>query len=226
MNPCPFFDNSHQKQLTSKEWLEMVENMKHSSTSVISAKNSATDESLKLSRAELREVSQNISLYYAPKQPLSGRKLVLLPVDPEHIYLYWNLVDIESGESFQDMRDQELKLSIYSHSKDNQKTVKKIVETTIQNAQSSHQITLPFVQSSGFYSATLSQYLPEKESVELVKSNLINASYGSKQISEDNNGSHTLLNFLEDTNNLAENTISGKSHYASCINSGQRNQRN
>lgn len=226
MNPCPLVDNSHQKKLTSKEWLEIVENMKHSSKSVISAKNSPTEECLKLSRAELREVSENISLYYAPKRPLSSRKLVLLPVDPEHIYLYWNLVDFQNGESFQDMRDQELKLSIYSHSKDNPKTVKKIVETTVQGVQSSHQITLPIEQSSGSYSATLSQYLPEKESVELVKSNLVSTSYGSKQTSEENNGSHTLLNFLEGTNNLAENVISGKSHYASSNNSGQRNKRN
>ena len=47
-----------------------------------------------LSSKEMLKISQEISRDYAPSISIPDPELVLIPVDPYHLYAYWNLGNI------------------------------------------------------------------------------------------------------------------------------------
>ncbi len=68
---------------------------------------------------ELLDISEEISIAHAPKKTDNGTELLILPVDPDHIYAFWNLgkeyhKDDESEKSSND----QLILRIYPQPKE------------------------------------------------------------------------------------------------------------
>lgn len=73
---------------------------------------------LRLSPKELRTIGEEISREFAPMPVTGVAELVLLPVDPTHVYAYWHLTDAQMtslSETVPDDKDEEpLTLRIYS----------------------------------------------------------------------------------------------------------------
>lgn len=113
-----------------------------------------------LSKKDLLEVSQNISLYYAPKISSGFKKIVVLPIDPEHIYVYWNLGDAQDIALSQHISNKELSLRIYSESVEKKESVslKPVIEFDINALQTGKKISLPTtVQNSTVFSVCIGQ---------------------------------------------------------------------
>jgi hypothetical protein len=58
---------------------------------------STTAAATRFSAQQLLAISQEISRNYSPRQLPKKDTLVLLPVDPQHLHVYWQLAEAEAG---------------------------------------------------------------------------------------------------------------------------------
>ena len=127
-----------------------------------------------LSRQELLEVSQNISLYFAPRISSNNKKLVLLSIDPQHLYAYWNFDDDESQNktpSSSNTSDNKM-LRIYSQEvRGDVVKSKPLVEFKIQGSQAKQLISLPIINRKETYFAKIGELNSSKNFIPLIISN-------------------------------------------------------
>ncbi len=139
----------------------------------------------KLSRKDLLEVSQNISQYYAPKVSLDTQKLVLLPIDPNHVYAYWNLIENQPDTISSHLNNGSEKskwtLKVFSHHKSKQArlTENPIAEMSINDLQAGRKIQLPMANKETVYSAQIGRQTEKMPFIPLVQSNNTSQLYGN-----------------------------------------------
>jgi len=150
-------ENKFQKQLSCKELCAISNEISKVFSPVslvdLSKQNTLSDS---LARKELLEVSQNISQYFPPVISSTTQKLVVLPVDPQHIYIYWDLADDHGSTLAQNIMDKSLKLRVYSQGFNGNKNNKKpVVDIPLKAIQSQQKVALPCTQKQTTYSATI-----------------------------------------------------------------------
>lgn len=103
---------------------------------------------------EMLEISQEISQGYAPNREGEAQELVLLPVDPYHMYAYWNLEE-EKG------RPSDLTLRVYWYPEEDRSTKESKLwfDVALQGYRNQCQVQLPIDETA--YSAELGRYDPE-----------------------------------------------------------------
>ncbi|KAF3977155.1 MAG: DUF4912 domain-containing protein [Methylococcales symbiont of Iophon sp. n. MRB-2018] len=135
-----------------------------------------------LTQAQLLKVSQNIKLYYTPRILSNNSTLALLPIDPEHFYVYWNLVDNQYSNTHQ---KDDLKLRVYSQSK---KTKPKLVyESTVSSMQTQQRISFQKSEKGAIYTASLGKSLDANNFLALLNSNEIYSFYEAQKQTKDKN---------------------------------------
>ncbi len=136
-----------------------------------------------ISKQELLEISENISRYYAPGILSNTKKLVLLAIDPHHLYAYWNLGDNKDYALSKGIINGEVVLRVYSQTDGIRDTVKRpLVEIIIKELQSGQKIRLPTYEKSADYSASIGKINSKEPFIPLLNTNLSNAYYNiSKQ---------------------------------------------
>ncbi|MGR8934286.1 MAG: DUF4912 domain-containing protein [Gammaproteobacteria bacterium] len=77
------------------------------------------DSQINLLPEELLEISQDINSEYAPSASDTTPEVVLLPVDPYHLYAYWNLAENKANSVSRSHVESGLTLRIYWHPDDN-----------------------------------------------------------------------------------------------------------
>jgi len=111
-----------------------------------------------ISSQQLREVSQQISTYYAAKLDWNIPRLLLLPVTPNSLYIYWNLghYQMDFIRPKQQAEKQWL-LRVVAQSTTEVKKImdKPVFEMPIEQAQSRQKITLETAYKPAIYSASL-----------------------------------------------------------------------
>lgn len=81
---------------------------------VVAVKSSGLAKGIALSQKELLGISEEIRVRYAPKLNSAKPKLVLLPIDPENLYVSWHLgVPQPNPGAQKDAKNQALVLRIY-----------------------------------------------------------------------------------------------------------------
>src|SRR5450631_2782141 len=78
----------------------------------------------KLSPKEMFDISEEIRLNFAPRASDNTQELVLLPVDPDHLYAYGNLGDDKLNTTPKNDTGNQLTLRIYSEANKNTDTLK------------------------------------------------------------------------------------------------------
>ncbi len=109
---------------------------------------------MKLTQIELLEISQEIRKDYAPKVSNSTPKLTLMPVDPKHLYAYWNLGKNEPF-SLQKNTAKQLTLRVYSASDKNNYLGKGYEDIPITRLQSRQDVFLSIATNVTSYRASL-----------------------------------------------------------------------
>lgn len=187
-----------------------------------------------LSRQQLLEVNQNISLYYPPRILSNTHKLALLSIDPVHFYVYWNLANHHQYRDDHDYQDNDLKLRVFSQCKNkhSNKKAKLVFETTVCAMQSKRKITLHETKQGAVYSASIGRDLPENGFVAFVNSNQLYHFYQADKSNDGIDNTHDFLSLEEDFAKDSICVTSGntsfkhknlviKTHYAGANCSGQ-----
>jgi hypothetical protein len=126
-----------------------------------------------LSAQELLEVSDNISLYYAPKTTTDITDLTVLAIDPRHIYVYWNIAEDNARPLLQSMNSDELMLRIYSQPEHNKLHAQStpLLEIPVHNIQFQKKIKVPKASEQTVYFAYIGKCPSKNTFISLVKSN-------------------------------------------------------
>lgn len=153
-------ENKFHNQFSNKELLAISKEISLLFSPYILKSVLSSNNTLEMSPQELLEVSQNISLYYSPKISSQSKKLVILPIDPQHIFVYWDLVDNQDAALSQKLLNNEIKLRIYSQLDEMDKE-EPIIEIPIHAVQAQQRIELPMMDNKTVFSAIVGQSTQE-----------------------------------------------------------------
>jgi hypothetical protein len=111
----------------------------------------------RLSPKELFEISEEIRQDFAPKASSNTQELVLLPVDPDHLYVYWSLGDDKLNTTSGNDSKNQLTLKIYSSPNKNTDTTKtkSWFDLVIDSARAQQSMLLPKWAHETAYCATI-----------------------------------------------------------------------
>jgi len=128
-----------------------------------------------ISDQELQVISNNIARDYAPEPATSVSELVLLPVDPTHMYAYWSLTESEGEQT-----GNPLLLRFYWRPDAETKLSSVWFDVAVDPLNASQQINLPIDDSS--YSAAIGYLSSEHKFNALVTSNVASVPVDSSRI--------------------------------------------
>ena len=171
------FSNSKynpQSMLSTEEMLQISQEINLAFTPIFSIEIAAPACQYPLSSKEMLQISEEISLDFAPSASNNTQKLVLLAVDPDHLYAYWNLDDDPSGSTQKTDPGHQLTLRIYSEPENLADTLKKkpYFDVAVEGAQAQKNIVLPWHTHQTAYSATLGNRYQHDSQAPLASSNI------------------------------------------------------
>lgn len=102
-----------QIKLSPKELLEISDQVSRGFAPIFSTCIPCLEPTIKLSPQEMLDISEVISREFAPRV-LDAPELMLLPIDPDHVYAYWNLGGHNAGTVTNGDAGTQLTLRIYS----------------------------------------------------------------------------------------------------------------
>jgi hypothetical protein len=165
---------SPQFKLSTKELLEISEEINREFAPEFSSKKPEPASQHKLSSKELFEISEEIRLEFAPKASNNTQELVLLPVDPDHLYAYWNLGDDIFNTTQKNDFGNQLTLRIYPEPNKNTNTLKtkSWFDVAIDSAQAQQKVILPARTHETTYSASIGKRFPDNNLIPFASSNI------------------------------------------------------
>ena len=177
------FSNSKykpQSMLSTEEMLQISQEINLAFTPVFSVEIAAPACQHPLSSKEMLQISDAISLDFAPNASNNTQKLVLLPVDPDHLYAYWNLSDAPSGSTQKTDPGHPLTLRVYSEPDNLADTLKKkpYFDVAVEGAQAQKNIVVPWHTRQSTYSATLVNRYQNDRQAPLASSNITHVPLG------------------------------------------------
>ncbi|MDD5265677.1 MAG: DUF4912 domain-containing protein [Methylococcales bacterium] len=128
----------------------------------------------KLSPQEMFDISEEIRLDFAPKASNNPQELVLLPVDPNNIYAYWNLVDDTLNAKQKNDSGNQLTLRVYSEPDKNMDSTKtrSWFDVAIDRPQAQQKIPLPLWSHETAYFAAIGKRHPNNSLSPFASSNI------------------------------------------------------
>ena len=178
----------------------------------------------KLSPKEMFDISEEIRQDFAPRASNNMQELVLLPVDPDHLYAYWNLGDDKLNAAQKNDFENQLTLRIYSEPNKNSDITetKSWFDVAIDSPQAQQKVFLPMRVDETAYSATIGKRFPDNSLAPFVQSNITHVPPGkviSKQFKESQKESKIVFKVMPQLT-IANREIS---HYTNNNASGQGN---
>ena len=117
-----------------------------------------------LSPKDMLAISEEIRQDFAPKASNNPQEVVLLPVDPDHIYVYWNLGDEQPNTALKMDSGSPLTLRIYPESDKNADITitKPWFDVAIAGSQAQQRVPIPSWAHETAYRATIGKRDPDK----------------------------------------------------------------
>lgn len=133
---------------------------------------------LQLSQNEMRNISKEISQEFGPKVETNTPELVILPVDPYHLYAYWNLGESKAGTKKNENSGSELVLRIYWRPDDSHDVAetKLWFDVPLTISQNQRKVRLPIDETD--YSAALGKRFSDRSFDLMAYSNIIHVPRG------------------------------------------------
>ena len=127
-----------------------------------------------LSPQDMFAISEEIRQEFAPKASDRTPELMLLPVDVEHLYAYWNLSSGKPDTLLKNTAEQQLTLRIYALSDKNADMTKTTpwFDVTIADSRTQHSALLTMQTQAAAYRATLGKRYPDNSLTSLAYSNV------------------------------------------------------
>lgn len=163
--------------LSAKEMLEISQEISRNFSPCFSSRMPELVEKIRLSPRELLDIGEEIGRDFAPKPSYNTPELMLLPVDPGHLYAYWNL---GASREVSKSADDQLRLRIYSQADEASADIKTAswFDVAIDSPITHQQVSLPNPVDEAAYSAAIGKCSADDNFIELVHSNIVHAAHG------------------------------------------------
>ena len=128
----------------------------------------------KISPKEMFEISEEIRINFTPRTSDNTQELVILPVDPDHLYAYWNLGIDKLNTEQKNYSENQLTLRIYSEPNKNMDITKtkSWFDVDINSVKTQQKILLPTRTHESAYCATIGKRYPDNSLVPFASSNI------------------------------------------------------
>lgn len=148
-------------------------------------------EKIRLTPRELLDIGEEIGRDFAPKPTYNTPELMLLPVDPGHLYAYWNLGERREAAKPDNDGKEQLTLRIYSQPDEESADTEAAswFDVAIDSPMTHQQVSLPNPVDDTAYSAAIGKCCEDDSFVELVHSNIIHAHHGRTSWHQDHRNS-------------------------------------
>jgi len=169
-----------QIKLSPEEMLEISQEINREFTPGFCIKKPEPIPQHKLSRKEMFEISEDIRLNFAPRASNNTQELVLLPVDPDHLYAYWNLGDDKLNTTPKKDSENQLTLRIYSEANKNTDTLKTKpwFDVAIDSTQAQQSVFISMRAHETAYRATIGKRFPDNSLAPFAYSNITHVPLG------------------------------------------------
>jgi len=161
---------------------------------------------IRLSQRELLEISQRISQEFTPSACSALPELVLLPVDPFHIYAYWNLGRNNLKSKPNDHTNFQLILRIYYQPNQSSSfyNTKQWFDVTVNRIKHQQKVAVP--NDHTFYSAVIGKHYVDDSFAAYAYSNIIHVPRSEMAVENEKGKFANKSNLPEtgDTSSLAE----------------------
>ena len=177
-----FLHSGHNSKinLSAKEMLEISLEISRNFTPCFSSPRPEPVEKIRLSPSELLNIGEEVARNFAPKLSCNTPELMLLPVDPGHLYAYWNL----GGNRETSMPDydgkEQFTLRIYSQPDEQTADAETVswFDVAIDGLDTHRQVDLPSHVDEAAYSAAIGKCGADDSFIEFAHSNTIHAHGG------------------------------------------------
>lgn len=171
-------------RFTAKELFDIGEEISRDFTPRFSSRTLKLVDNIKFTPKELLAIGEEIGRDYAPQKSYKTPELMLLPVDPGHLYAYWNLN--EKHQAATPINDSKHKLTLRIYAQSEKK--KAFAETptwfdvAIDSPVARQQISLPYRAADTVYSAAIGRCGADDGFIIFAQSNKTHASRGHRNV--------------------------------------------
>ncbi len=166
--------------LSAKEMLEISREINRNFTPCFSNPMPELAENIRLTPRELLDIGEEIGRDFAPKLACNTPELMLLPVDPGHLYAYWSLGENRETSSPANVDNEQLTLRIYSQPEEESAASETVswFDVAIDSPMTHQQVSLPHSVDETAYSAAIGKCGADDGFIEFAHSNIIHTPHG------------------------------------------------
>jgi len=181
--------------LSAKDMLEISQEISRNFTPCFSSWMPELVEKIRLSPKELLDIGEEIGRDFAPKASYNTPEVTLLPVDPGHLYAYWNLGSSREITTPDNERKDRLTLRIYSQPDEQGAAIETVswFDVAIDSPKTQQQVSLPSPVDDTAYSAAIGKCCADDSFIEFAHSNIIHAPHGGAAWHQDHQNSTDCL---------------------------------
>ncbi len=168
--------------LSAKDMLEISQEISRDFTPCFSSRMPERVKTIRLSPRELLDIGEEIGRNFAPKVSYKASELMLLPVDPGHLYAYWHLDEKQQTLAPAPIKDCDEQLTLRIYSQPEQDNAAKQTPTwfdvAIDSPKNRQQVSLPSPVDETAYSAAIGKCCADDSFITFAHSNLIHTFHG------------------------------------------------
>lgn len=167
--------------LSAKQMLEISQEISRDFTPCFFNQKLSLVEKDRFTASELLDIGVEIRRDFAPKVSFNATELMLLPVDPMHLHVYWNVAENQETLKPENECDDHLTLRIYGQPDEQSVTteIEHLFDVAIDSTNSRQQVSLPVAFVETAYSAEIGKYDVDDKFIVFAHSNIIHAPRGS-----------------------------------------------
>ncbi len=168
--------------LSAKQMLEISQEISRDFTPCFFNQMPPLDEKIRFTARELLDIGDEIRREFAPKVYSNIPELIVLPVDPGHLHVYWNVGNTQQQAVTPDSGpNQNLTLRVYAQHDERSSSSKTehLFDVAIESPNCRQQVSLPVEVAEISYSAEIGKYTVDDSFMVIAQSNIIHAPRGS-----------------------------------------------
>ncbi len=172
-------DVSASKSLSAKELFVISQEISRKFSPVVSVKSSGHARRIALTPKELRDISEEITRKYVPTLKSKTSNVVVLPIDPENLYVSWNLGQAETTSTVKD-ESKDVVLRVYPKPEElsGASTTEAWFDVDLDQTKTRQKVSVPLGYHASAYTAAIGLRDQDNQLTTLAASKVIHMSHG------------------------------------------------
>jgi hypothetical protein len=187
----PAIFSSARVMFKPEEIFAISEEISRNYAPLILAKPVGLSRRIALSTNELFEISQEISRKYTPKLNADTPKVVMMPIDPDHLFVSWNLKATETDLASRDnstRQERILRIRPVMAENQNKNSAESWFDVSVTTSSNRKSVYIPVEYKADSYTATLGEINREQQFTVLAESKVTYNQTQNKAVFSSDNG--------------------------------------